>query len=155
MDEQALRTLVREVQAGQVSRRQFVQSLLALGLTAPLAVQMLVTGGVPVARAQAPTFTPTRRGGGGALRLLYWQAPTILNPHLNTGTKDLHAARLFYEPLAHFDREGNLIPILAADVPSLQNGGLAMNGTQVTWNLKKGVTWHDGRPFTAADVVFT
>src|SRR5262249_39439166 len=80
----------------------------------------------------------TRRGGGGALRLLYWQAPTILNPHLNTGTKDLHAARLFYEPLAHFDREGNLIPILAADVPNLQNGGVAMDVGHEPRDMMKG-----------------
>src|SRR5262249_49090192 len=86
------------------------------------------------------------------LRLLYWQAPTILNPHLATGVKDGHAARIFYEQLANFDRDGNLVPILAADIPSLQNGGVAANGLSATWNLKKGVTWHDGRPLTAGDV---
>jgi peptide/nickel transport system substrate-binding protein len=155
MDEHGLRELISQVKAGQLSRRRFVETMVALGLTAPMAAQMLVAGGVRPAHAQAPAFVPTRRGGGGALKLLYWQAPTILNFHFATGIKDQHAARLFQEPLAHFDGDGNLVPILAADIPTVQNGGLAADGTWVIWNLKKGVTWHDGRPFTTDDVVFT
>src|SRR5688500_2517449 len=57
--------------------------------------------------AQAPTATPAPAAApakaaaapGGTVRLLYWQAPTILNPHLATGTKDIHAARIVLEPL--------------------------------------------------------
>jgi hypothetical protein len=45
------------------------------------------------------TFTPTRRGGGGTVRLLYWQAPVILPPHFTAGTKDAEASRVVYEPL--------------------------------------------------------
>jgi peptide/nickel transport system substrate-binding protein len=101
-----------------------------------------------------PAFTPARRGGGGDLRVLWWQAPTILNPHLSLGVKDADAARIFYEPLAAYDPAGNLFPVLAEEVPSLQNGGVARDGLSVTWKLKRGVTWHDGKPFTAADVVF-
>src|SRR5262249_16417266 len=66
-----------------------------------------------------------------------------------------NACRIFYEPLASFDPHGNLVPVLAADVPSVANGGVAADGTSVRWNLKRGVTWHDGRPVTADDVVFT
>jgi peptide/nickel transport system substrate-binding protein len=134
--------------------------MLALGLTAPIAAAMLTAASV--ARAQNSTTTPStstvepsQRGRGGPVKLLYWQAPTILNPHLATGIKDAHAARIFYEQLTNFDRDGNLVPLLAADIPSVQNGGVAANGLSATWNLKKGVTWHDGRPFTADDVVFT
>jgi peptide/nickel transport system substrate-binding protein len=46
------------------------------------------------------------------------------------------------------------VPILAAEIPSLQNGGLSKDGRSVTWRLKKNVSWHDGKPFTADDVVF-
>jgi peptide/nickel transport system substrate-binding protein len=155
MDEHGLRELISEVKAGRMSRRRFVEAMVALGLTAPMAAQMLAAGGVPRAHAQAPAVAPARRGGGGPLRLLYWQAPTIVNFHFATGIKDQHAARLFQEPLASFDRDGNLVPVLAADIPTVPNGGLAADGTWVLWNLKKGVTWHDGRPFTADDVVFT
>ena len=154
MDEQALRELIGDVKAGRMSRRSFVQTMAGAGLSAPMAAQMLASGGVRPAHAQAPTPPPTRRGGGGPLRTLWWQAPTLLNPHFATGGKDQDGSRIFYEPLAAYDPDGNLVPVLAADVPSAENGGLGRDGTWVIWNLKKGVTWHDGEPFTADDVIF-
>jgi peptide/nickel transport system substrate-binding protein len=96
-----------------------------------------------------------QQGQGGALRLLFWQAPTVVNPHLSIGSKDLTASRMVYEPLATFDKDGRLIPFLAAEIPSRENGGVAPDGRSVTWRLKKGVTWADGIPFTADDVLFT
>jgi peptide/nickel transport system substrate-binding protein len=96
-----------------------------------------------------------QRGAGGTLRLFYWQAPTILNPHLSAGTKDLSASRITYEPLASYDKDGNLVPFLASEIPSLENGGVAADGRSVTWRLKQGIQWSDGTPFTAADVLFT
>src|SRR5262249_15578914 len=136
MDEHALRWLLGEVKAARLDRRAFLRRMTELGLTAPMAARILASAGVAEAPAQTPAFQPTRRGGGGTLRLLYWQAPTILNPHLSTGVKDGTAARLFYEPLAAYDTDGNLVPVLAAEVPSLDNGGLAKDGTWVVWNLK-------------------
>lgn len=88
-------------------------------------------------------------------KLLYWQAPTILNPHLSTGFKDSEASRLTLEPLASFDKEGKLIPILAQEIPTLENGGIGKDGKSVVWKLRKDVKWSDGQPFTAKDVVFT
>ena len=108
-----------------------------------------------MAQAQSkPAFNPTKRGGGGPVKTLWWQAPVLLNPHLSPGTKDVDASRIFYEPLCSFDPDGNLLPVLAAEVPTLQNGGISKDGTSVTWRLKKDVAWHDGKPFTADDLVF-
>ncbi len=89
------------------------------------------------------------------LRLLYWQAPTILNPHLSTGFKDSEASRITLEPLASFNNQGELIPFLAAEIPTIENGGIAKDGKSVTWKLKQNLKWSDGTPFTADDVVFT
>ncbi|MEA5452123.1 peptide ABC transporter substrate-binding protein [Leptolyngbya sp. CCNP1308] len=89
------------------------------------------------------------------LRLLYWQAPTILNPHFSSGFKDSEASRITLEPLASFDADGNMVLFLAAEEPTLDNGGVADDGTSVTWKLKEGLTWSDGTPFTAEDVAFT
>lgn len=97
----------------------------------------------------------TGRGAGDTLRLLWWQAPTILNPHLATGGKDTDASRVTYEPLASFNADGELVPFLAAEIPSLENGGVAADGKSVTWKLKADVKWSDGEPFTADDVKFT
>jgi peptide/nickel transport system substrate-binding protein len=153
MNERELRGLIDSVKSGAVSRRSFVQRMVALGLTAPMAGQMLAWSGVVQAQP-AWTYKPTKRGGGGALKVLFWQGATLLNPHFATGTKDQEGSRIFYEPLAGWDPDGNLVPILAAEIPSRENGGLAADGKSVTWKLKRGVSWHDGKPFTADDVVF-
>jgi peptide/nickel transport system substrate-binding protein len=89
------------------------------------------------------------------LRLLIWQAPVILNPHLAPGVKDQMTSRIVYEPLASFDSQGHLVPFLAAEIPSLSNGQVARDGRSVTWKLKPNVKWSDGVQFTAKDVVFT
>ncbi|WP_267384810.1 peptide ABC transporter substrate-binding protein [Cyanobacterium sp. uoEpiScrs1] len=95
------------------------------------------------------------QGHSETLNLLYWQAPTILNPHLSTGFKDSEASRITLEPLASYDNQGNLIPFLAAEIPSRDNGGISPDGKSVTWKLKEGIKWSDGTPFMADDVVFT
>jgi peptide/nickel transport system substrate-binding protein len=154
MDEQALRTLIEEVKRGRLSRRNFVQTMIGLGLTAPLAAQMLASAGVAQAQSKL-AYKPTKRGGGGPLKVLWWQSATLLNPHFATGTKDQDGSRIFYEPLASWDPDGNLAANLAADIPTVQNGGVAKDGKSVTWKLKKGVAWHDGKLFTADDCVFT
>ncbi len=153
MDERDLQRLLDEVKGGRLSRRRFVQTMVGLGLTAPMAAHMLGSAGVAQAQTKW-TFNPTKRGGGGIVKTLWWQAPTLLNPHFANGTKDQDASRIFYEPLASYDPDGNLVPVLAAEVPSVPNGGVAKNGLSVTWRLKKNVVWHDGKPFTADDMVF-
>ncbi len=155
MDEHRIRELLGDVKRGRLTRRDFVTTMVAFGLTAPLAAQLLAHAGVAEAQTRPrSTFVPKRRGGGGALKVLWWQAPTLLNPHFAVGTKDQDGSRIFYEPLAAFDPDGNLFPILAAEIPTLENGGVAKDGKSVTWRLKKNVAWHDGQPFTADDLVF-
>jgi peptide/nickel transport system substrate-binding protein len=153
MNERELRGLITHVKTGRLSRRDFVRRMMAVGLTAPMATQLLAISGVAMAQTKS-TYKPTKRGGGGPLRVLWWQGPTLLNPHFAVGTKDQDGSRLFYEPLAGWDADGNLKPILAAAIPGREDGTLAADGKSVTWKLKQGVTWHDGKPFTADDVVF-
>src|SRR5262249_7032922 len=138
MDERELRQWIQRVKDGAVSRRQFTGMMVGAGLTAPLAAQMLTASGVAQAQPK-PGFNPTKRGGGGPVKTMWWQAPVTLNPHLWPGTKAIAASRIFYEPLCSFDPDGNLLPILAAEVPTLQNGGISKDGTSVTWRLKRGV----------------
>ena len=97
----------------------------------------------------------TGRNENKKLKMIYWQAPTILNPHLSTGFKDSEASRISLEPLATFNKQGKLIPVLAEGIPSKINGGVAEDGLSVTWKLRQDIKWSDGEPFTAKDVVFT
>ena len=152
MDEGAIREAIRLIAAGRVSRREVVRALAALGLTPPALSALLGPAG---AAPPEPGGAVSRRDGDGVLRILFWQAPTLLNAHLAGGRQDLAAARIFYEPLASFDAEARLVPVLAAEVPTVENGGVAPDRTWVRWRLKRGVVWHDGRPFSADDLVFT
>src|SRR5207302_9318339 len=108
--------------------------------------------------APATTSAPAAgggRGAGGSLKVLMWQGPTILNPHLSQGTKACIAARFCCEPLLTVSGDGKFSPVLANEVPSKENGGLGADGKTVTYKLKPGVKWADGQPFSADDVVFT
>jgi peptide/nickel transport system substrate-binding protein len=154
MNQHDVQDLIDRVKSGGLSRRGFIQRMAAVGLTAPAATQILMASGVAMAQS-TPVYKPTKRGGGGLLKMLWWQGPTLLNPHFATGTKDQDASRLFYEPLAAWDNNGNLRPVLAAAIPGREDGTLAADGKSAIWKLKQGVKWHDGKPFTADDCVFT
>jgi peptide/nickel transport system substrate-binding protein len=153
--EPMIRHWAAQVRGGGMSRRRFLRQLSAYGIGAPLAGAILAQHGVAQAQARMPAYAPTRRGGGGPLRMLWWQGPVHLNPHMPGGLKEQEGSRIFYEPLAAWDNDGNLLPVLAEEIPTRENGGLAADLTSVTWKLKPGVTWHDEHPFTADDVVFT
>src|SRR5262245_18117273 len=116
MDERELRGWIARVKDGALSRRDFTWMLVGLGVTAPMAAQVLAAAGLArsAAAQSKPAFIPPRRGGGGDVKVLWWHGPTILNPHLSIGVKDADGSRIFYEPLISFDPDGNFVPVLAA-----------------------------------------
>lgn len=95
------------------------------------------------------------RGRDGQVNIIYWQAPSILNPFLSGGTKDVESASMIIEPLARFNEKGELVPWLVDEIPTVGNGGLSEDLTQITWKITPGILWSDGTPFTSADVKFT
>ncbi|MEY4305802.1 MAG: hypothetical protein RIT52_1977, partial [Pseudomonadota bacterium] len=95
------------------------------------------------------------RGADGHVNVLYWQAPSTLNPYLSSGTKDVETASLVLEGLAGFNEKGEVIARLADGVPTVENGGVAADLTSITWKLKPGLLWSDGSPVTSADAKFT
>jgi peptide/nickel transport system substrate-binding protein len=108
--------------------------------------------------AAAFAFAPmalAERGADGHVNVIYWQAPSILNPYLSGGTKDVESSSLIIEPLARHDNTGALVPYLAEDIPTLANGGIAQDLKSITWKLREGLLWSDGTPVTADDAVFT
>jgi peptide/nickel transport system substrate-binding protein len=106
----------------------------------------------------AMAFAPAafaERGSDGHLSIIYWQAPSILNPYLSGGTKDIESSSMIIEPLGRYDQNGNLVAYLAEEIPTVANGGVSEDLTSITWKLKSGLLWSDGSPVTSADVKFT
>ncbi|MEL6233284.1 MAG: peptide ABC transporter substrate-binding protein [Pseudomonadota bacterium] len=95
------------------------------------------------------------RGADGQLNIIYWQAVSILNPYLSGGTKDVESSSLVIEPLARYNEKGEMVPWLATEIPTVENGGVSEDLTTITWTLQDGILWSDGTPLTAEDVVFT
>jgi peptide/nickel transport system substrate-binding protein len=81
--------------------------------------------------------------------------PRSVNPIFNDLTPALFVDRLFNDPLFDHDGHGALVPLLARRVPTLANGDISRDGKTITIRLRPGVRWHDGAPFTSADVRFS
>lgn len=105
--------------------------------------------------ALLPMGAMAERGSSGHLNIIYWQAPSILNPYLSGGFKDLHSSNIVLEPLARYDDHGRLVAWLAEGIPTLENGGVSEDLRSITWRLQEGLLWSDGTPVTSADVVFS
>src|SRR5207237_8238968 len=140
----------------QLVEKRYLRRGPALAVTASIALaactQTPATSPAPSASAST---APVARGAGGDLKILYWQAPTILNGHQSGGTKDSDASRVILEPLAAFDNSGAAIPRLAAEIPTVANGSVSADLTTVTWKMKTGVKNSDGLPISDDVSVFT
>lgn len=110
-------------------------------------------GAIAIAGLAPAAFA--ERGADGHVNVLYWQAPSILNPYLSSGTKDVEASSLVLEGLAGFNEKGEVIARLAENIPTVENGGITADLTKITWKLKPGLLWSDGTPVTSADAKFT
>ncbi len=82
-------------------------------------------------------------------------APNTLNPILSTQQFEVQAEMLAFDPLVATDPDGRDVPVLAAAVPTQQNGGISRDGLTLVYRLRRGVVWQDGAPFTSRDVRFT
>lgn len=97
----------------------------------------------------------TQRGEGDQLTFIFWQAPSNQMPYLAGGGKEQSTAAIVLEPLAAYNAQGEIYPLLVDEVPTLGNGGFADDFMTITWKLKEGLLWSDGTPVTSADIVFT
>ena len=102
-----------------------------------------------------PLAASAERGTDGEVKILYWQAPSILNPFLSGGTKDVESSSMIIEPLARFNQDGALVPWLVTEIPTVANGGVSADLKTITWHITPGIVWSDGSAFTSADVKFT
>lgn len=97
----------------------------------------------------APASAPPAGGGGGTLVVAISSDPGHLNPAITTSGATHTAAELLYNGLVGLDEDLEPIPELA------ESWTVDEGGAQYTFTLREGVTWHDGEPFTSADVKYT
>lgn len=86
---------------------------------------------------------------GGTLVVAISSDPGHLNPAITTSGATHTASELLYNGLVGLDDDLNPIPELAED------WAVSDDGTTYTFTLRDDVTWHDGEPFTSADVKFS
>ncbi|GAC1572828.1 MAG: peptide-binding protein [Candidatus Elarobacter sp.] len=103
--------------------------------------------------ACAPTTrVPVPAPGDAPLRLAITSEPHTMDPLLGQSIQENEIFRLIYDPLIGCDAAGRPVPALALVVPTRLNGGISGDGLSITYHLRPGVRWHDGKPLTSADV---
>ena len=131
---------------GIPNRRQFILlgASAAAGLSAPASA---------FAQTERPTNPPDKPRGQVIAALS--QEPTVFHPLMPGIEVDQGVWWQVFSPLWFIDPDGNFVPDLAREVPTIENGGLSADG--LTWKIKlrSGVKWHDGTAFTAEDVKFS
>lgn len=122
----------------------------ALGLLA-LGASGVVLSGLPgFSRAMAQG-----KDAKGQLTVGFSQEPTVFNPHMPHIEVDEGIHFSIFDPLFYVDEKGAFVAALAAEVPTVENGGISADGLNWKVKLRDDVKWHDGKPFTAEDVKFT
>ncbi len=128
-----------------------------LGVLAVIGVMLLGLGGTAFAQDEKPYYSDTQAPAqpGGTLNYLLYEDADTLNPILGQTTIAGQVTQTILEGLTENDPDGNFVPILAAELPTLENGGVSEDLKTITWKLKPDITWSDGQPFTSEDVKFT
>lgn len=86
----------------------------------------------------------------------YDREPDTMNRYATHILEDIESCVV--EGLVTNDEHMNIVPVLASEIPTVENGGVLLRpdgGMDVTWKLRSGVKWHDGVTHTSADVAFT
>jgi len=136
-----------------MTARRFLSVLLIAVLVVGVGCGQAKTPPAPAAPADGkPAEGPVR---GGRVVVALQQEPPNLNPYFINMSTGWTIINNVLQGLLGVDPEGNYYPVLAEAVPTVSNGGVSADGKQVTYKLKKGLLWSDGKPVTSKDVKFT
>jgi len=136
------------------TRRKFIGGMVLLGAGTALGACAPAQQAPqqPAGATQAPAGQPRR---GGQVTVGLHQEPDRLWGPITGLTVAQEVADLINEPLIRINERQEYVPALAEQVPSIENGGISRDGLVWTFKLRRGVKWHDGKPFTSRDVLFT
>ncbi len=158
------RDIVNQLRGNQIDRRGFMQAAAALGVSASVAgvvsrsvsAQDATPDAAESAAPRPSTGTENQeRGAGDELRLLSYQAASVLAAHSGQGGKDFYPAALVLESPLVYNANGDLLPNLVTDVPTIENGLLSEDLLTATFTFLPDLIWSDGEPVTSDDLVFT
>src|SRR5581483_7392319 len=93
--------------------------------------------------------------GGGVLRIADVVDPPSLDPLLAHDQDTIGYDLLICQTLVGIDAANRLVPVLVTRIPSRENGDISADGTRITYHLRRGIRFADGKPLTSADVAFT
>lgn len=93
--------------------------------------------------------------GGGQVVLIIPEEPASLNQYLAVAAIVRQVADATTAGLTTIDADGNFQPVLAAELPTLENGGVSADYLTVTWKLRPDLKWSDGEALTSDDIKFT
>lgn len=131
-----------------MKKKKYLMVMIILSITILMSActtQLNQDGNVPPEETVQENYEPAE---GGTLKLSVTRFNTI-NPLFNNERSLRQVHKLIYEGLVAFDQQMNVIPKLA------EKWTLAPDGQSIDFTLRTDVTWHDGEPFTAEDVIFT
>jgi peptide/nickel transport system substrate-binding protein len=94
---------------------------------------------------------------GGKVVLAEWEFPQTVNPYYAMTETDIEASGSMFDSLLNVTPDLKYVPDLATNIPTLDNGGVVLNGggMDVTWKLRPGMEWSDGKPIDCADITAT
>jgi peptide/nickel transport system substrate-binding protein len=139
--------------------RQLATSLLWYGLLIALVISL--AGCTPTAQAPTPEATKAVQPAASekTITIVIPEDPPSFNALISDTGYDALVMKMSLLGLTAVDPDGNVYPVLAADLPTEANGGVVVNkdsgAMDVTWKMRNDVTWSDGQPVTADDVLFT
>jgi peptide/nickel transport system substrate-binding protein len=122
----------------------------------PVSEETEVVTAEPVATEEV---VPTEVAEKSQITIVIAEDPPNFNPTVNASGFDVLVMELVMLGLADLDEEGNAYPELAAELPTVENGGVVIDEEaatmDVTWKMRQDIKWSDGVPVTADDIVFT
>jgi len=139
----AIRTLIVAVIVGTLALTSF--SYVGIGAAGDREDLSAIFPSAFLAATDPETFTKATIG-----------EPDYLDPAVDYETSGGEILQNVYETLVWYDRSSmNLVPLVAVEIPTVENGLISADGMTYTFHVKPGVTFHDGTALTADDVVYS